>query len=76
MVGGSVYVYNETLGGPVTTYTGADLQIQHTNPVILNAEGRPDSNNGGLWVYSGPTVRVEVFDCQGNLLMTFGGITP
>src|SRR5688572_16459959 len=75
MVGGRVYVYGDKSDDVVTTYTGACLGTKRTNPVILNSEGRP--NGGGLlWVTDERTVRLEIFDLYGNLVMTFGGITP
>lgn len=39
--GGKIYSYTAGTTSPQPTYTDVDLEVEHTNPIILDAEGRP-----------------------------------
>jgi hypothetical protein len=45
---GKVYTYEAGTSTPKATYTTSSLMTQNTNPVILDAEGYPES--GGIWL--------------------------
>ena len=43
LVGGLVYTYTAGTSTPKATYTDSELTVAHTNPIVLDAYGRPAS---------------------------------
>ena len=73
--GGKVYTYTAT--GTFTigkaTYTTAAGDVEHPNPVILDASGRPATGNGSIWL-SG-TYDFKVTDSLDNIIETTQNVT-
>lgn len=43
LIGGKLYSWAAGTSDPLETYTDADLLVPHTNPIILDSSGRPES---------------------------------
>lgn len=73
--GGKVYTYTATgtFTVPKTTYTTAAGNIAQTNPIILDASGRPTLGNGSIWL-SG-TYDFKVTDSFDNIIETTLNVT-
>jgi hypothetical protein len=65
LAGGNLYFYDSGTSNPRATYADADLSAENTNPVILDASGRP---NADIWM-SG-SYRVVLKDASGATLWT------
>ncbi len=75
LAGGKVYTYTATgtFSVPKATYTTVAGDVEHPNPVILDASGRPTTGNGSIWV-SG-TYDYIVKDSLDNIIETTLGVT-
>lgn len=62
---GKVYFYIPSTTTPKTTYSDINLTFPNTNPVILDAAGRPNGSKG-LWGTG--NYRQQVFDKNNNLI--------
>jgi len=73
--GGKVYTYTATGTFSVgkATYTTVAGDVEHPNPVILDASGRPTTGNGSIWL-SG-TYDFKVTDSLDNTIETTLGVT-
>ena len=49
LVGGKVYTYQAGTDVPKAAYKDAGFTVQHTNPVILDAQGQVDMRLNGLY---------------------------
>lgn len=65
LAGGNLYFYDSGTSNPRATYADPDLSAENTNPVILDASGRP---NADIWM-SG-SYRVVLKDASGATLWT------
>jgi len=52
LAGGKVYTYTATgtFSTNKATYTTEAGDVEHPNPVVLDAAGRPDTGNGSIWL--------------------------
>jgi hypothetical protein len=52
LAGGKVYTYTATgtFSTNKATFTTSVGDVEHPNPVILDAAGRPDTGNGSIWL--------------------------
>lgn len=75
LAGGKVYTYTATGTFAVAkaTYTTAAASVEHPNPVILDASGRPTTGNGSIWL-SG-TYDFKVTDSLDNIIETTLNVT-
>lgn len=73
--GGKVYTYTATgtFTVPKATYTTAAGNVEQTNPIILDASGRPTLGNGSIWL-SG-TYDFKVTDSLDNIIETTLNVT-
>ena len=73
LAGGKIYSYLAGTTTPVTTYTTSAGNIQHSNPIILDAAGRVPAG-GEIWLTNGITYKFVVNDSANNLIGTFDNI--
>lgn len=75
LAGGKVYTYTATGTFSVgkATYTTEAGTVEHPNPVILDASGRPTTGNGSIWL-SG-TYDFKVTDSLDNVIETTQNVT-
>lgn len=75
LAGGKVYTYTATGTFSVgkATYTTAAGDVEHPNPVVLDASGRPTTGNGAIWI-SG-TYDFKVTDSLDNIIETTLNVT-
>lgn len=75
LAGGFVYTYTATgtFTIPKATYTTAAGNVEQTNPIVLDASGRPTLGNGSIWL-SG-TYDFKVTDSLGNIIETTQNVT-
>ena len=72
LAGGKIYTYLAGVTTPATTYTTSAGNIQHSNPIVLDAAGRVPS--GEIWLTNGITYKFVVNDSANNLIGTFDNI--
>lgn len=65
LAGGNLYFYDTGTSSPRPTYADPDLSAENTNPVILDASGRP---NADIWMDG--IYRVVLKDASGATLWT------
>lgn len=65
LAGGNLYFYDTGTSNPRPTYADPDLSAENTNPVILDASGRP---NADIWMDG--VYRVVLKDANGATLWT------
>ena len=73
LAGGKIYSYLAGTTTPVTTYTTSAGNIQHSNPIILDAAGRIPAG-GEIWLTNGIAYKFVVNDSANNLIGTFDNI--
>ena len=73
LAGGKIYSYLAGTTTPATTYTTSAGNIQHSNPIILDAAGRIPAG-GEIWLTNGIAYKFVVNDSANNLIGTFDNI--
>lgn len=75
LAGGKVYTYTAT--GTFTigkaSYTTEAGDVEHPNPVILDAAGIPQTGNGSIWIEG--TYDIKVTDALNNVIETTLNVT-
>jgi hypothetical protein len=71
--GGKLYSYQAGTTTPQTTYTNADGNVPHTNPIILNAAGRVAT--GEIWLSTGQNYKFVLTSSTDVLLVTWDNVT-
>jgi hypothetical protein len=71
LIGGTISTYLAGTTTPATTYTTSAGTVAHTNPIVLNARGEPDTP---IWLPEGVAYKLVLFDAYGLLLQTFDNI--
>lgn len=71
-VGGFVYIWEPGTSTPLTTYQDEALTTPHTNPITLDAYGRPPSN--AIWLPS--EADIDVHDSSDVLLYSIPDVNP
>ena len=69
--GGKLYSYQAGTTTPQTTYTTAAGSIAHSNPIILDANGRVNE----VWLTSGVNYKFIIKDANDNILGTYDDLT-
>lgn len=64
---GQLFVYQAGTSTPLTTYTTSSGTIQNSNPVVLNADGRPPNE---IWIAANNTAKVVLEDANNNVIET------
>ena len=72
LAGGKIYSYLAGTTTPATTYTTSAGNIQHSNPIVLDAAGRVPS--GEIWLTNGTSYKFVVQDSANNLIGTFDNV--
>lgn len=71
--GGKIYTYNAGTTTPYATYTTANGQIAHSNPIILDAAGRI-SGGGEIWLSTGIGYKFVLQTSAGVTIQTLDNI--
>src|SRR5260370_32519052 len=69
--GGFVYTYDAGTTMASTTYTSSTGGTPNSNPIVLDAAGRPSAE---VWLTDGSTYKFIVRDSNGNLIRTYDDI--
>lgn len=69
--GGKIYVYAAGTTTPATTYTGPTGMVPNTNPIILDAAGRPPNE---IWFPVGSTFKFVLKTSADVLIATYDNI--
>jgi hypothetical protein len=69
--GGKIYVYLAGTTTPATTYTGPAGSTPNTNPIILDAAGRPPNE---IWLLVGVSLKFVLKDATDVLIKTYDNI--
>lgn len=73
LVGGKIYTYIAGSTTPTATFTTAAGNVQQSNPIILNAEGRVDDP---IWLSEGQTYKLRLFNSDDTFTgLEFDNIT-
>ena len=73
LAGGKIYTYLAGTTTPATTYTTSAGNIQHSNPIVLDAAGRVPS--GEIWLSFSVSYKFVVQDSANNLIGTYDNIS-
>lgn len=73
LAGGKIYTYLAGTTTPATTYTTSAGNIQHSNPIVLDAAGRIPS--GEIWLSFNISYKFVVQDSANNLIGTYDNIS-
>lgn len=71
--GGKIYTYAAGTTLPQATYTTADGDIQHSNPIVLDAAGRVPT--GEIWLVDGESYKFVLKDSNDVLIATYDNLT-
>ena len=71
--GGKINTYFAGTTTPQATYTAATGNIQHSNPIILDAAGRVPT--GEIWLTDSIAYKFVIKDSASNLIGTYDNIT-
>jgi len=74
LAGGLLYTYGSGGVLPEATYTTINGNVQHSNPIQLDAEGRVPAG-GEIWLTDGNSYKIVVNDADGGLVGTYDNIT-
>jgi len=69
--GGLIYTYQAGTSTPLATYTSAAGNIQNSNPIVLNASGRPPSE---IWILNGFSYKFVLQDANNVLIWTMDNL--
>lgn len=72
LAGGFLHTYTAGTTTPETTYTSSLGNIQHSNPIVLDATGRVPQE---IWLTDEVVYKFTVSDADGNLIGTYDNIT-
>ena len=72
LAGGKIFTYLAGTTTPATTYTTSAGNVQHSNPIILDAAGRIPT--GEIWLSFNVSYKFVVQDSANNLIGTFDNI--
>ena len=70
--GGKIYTYAAGTTTPQATYTTGAGNIQHSNPIILDAAGRVPT--GEIWLTDGLSYKFAMYDANNVLIATYDNI--
>jgi hypothetical protein len=73
LTGGKLYSYEAGTTTPQVTYTTVAGNVQHTNPIILNAAGRVAT--GEIWVTAGQNYKFVLETSDNVLIASWDNIT-
>lgn len=73
LTGGKLYTYAAGTTTPATTYTSAQGNVAHTNPIVLDASGRV--SGGEVWLTDSVGYKFVVKDSNDVLIATYDNIT-
>lgn len=71
--GGQIYTYQAGSTTPEATYTTAAGNIQHSNPILLDASGRVPT--GEIWLTAGVSYKFVIYNSNNELIATADDIT-
>lgn len=74
LTGGKLYTYLAGTTTPAVTYTTSAGNINHTNPIILDAAGRI-AGSGEIWLTDGLSYKFILKDSNDVLIATYDNIT-
>lgn len=69
--GGFIYTYAAGTTTPQATYTSSSGSVANSNPIVLNADGRPPSE---IWLTGGLTYKFVLYDSLSNLIATYDNL--
>lgn len=72
LAGGLIHTYTAGTTTPETTYTSSLGNIQHSNPIVLDATGRVPQE---IWLTDEVVYKFTLSDSAGNLIGTYDNIT-
>lgn len=70
--GGFIYSYAAGTTNPQATYTTNIGNVANTNPIVLNADGRPPNE---IWLSQGVSYKFQLTDSLNNILGTFDNLS-
>src|SRR5512147_2353041 len=70
--GGLIYTYAAGTSTPQATYTTSAGNIQHSNPIQLDAAGRVPG--GEIWIVSLQSYKFAIYDANNVLVGTYDNI--
>ncbi len=70
---GQIRTFQAGTTTPVATYTDQAGTVPNTNPIVLNADGKPPQP---IWLDSSILYKFQLEDAAGNILSVFDGIEP
>jgi hypothetical protein len=71
LAGGLLAVYLAGTGTPATTYTDVTGTVPNSNPIVLNADGRPPYE---IWWVSGFAYKIVLLDAASNVIRTYDNL--
>ena len=71
LAGGKIYTYQAGTTIPATTYTTSAGNIQHSNPILLDAAGRVNE----VWITEGQTYKFVIKASDDTLIGTYDNLT-
>ena len=71
LTGGLIYTYSAGTTTPLATYTSSSGSTPHTNPIVLDAAGRPPSE---IWLTNGSIYKFVLKDSTAVLIGTYDNI--
>lgn len=71
--GGLIYTYQAGTSTPQATYTTSAGNVAHSNPIVLNSDGRVPT--GEIWLTSGVAYKFVLKDSSGNLIGTYDNLS-
>lgn len=69
--GGFINTYQAGTNTPLATYTTSVGNVANSNPIILNADGRPPQE---IWLIKGSAYKFVVSDALSNVIATYDNI--
>ena len=73
LTGGKLYTYSAGTTTPAATFTTVAGNVQHPNPIVLNAAGRVP-NSGEVWLTNGFSYKFVLKDSNDVLIATYDNI--
>lgn len=70
--GGLLYTYIAGGTTPQATYTTVVGNVQNTNPIQLNSDGRPPNE---IWLVQGVAYRFDLYTAAGSLIKTYDNVS-
>lgn len=69
---GLIYTYSAGSTTPLATYTTSAGNVQNSNPIVLDASGRPPQE---IWLTAATSYRFDLKNSSGTLISSFDNVT-